>query len=387
MTSWAGRGLSGTGRSTALVAVGVLAHSTLRGRPSALAGFPFLIASTAILIVSQERPNQITLIGAAALGSVLLVGLAQGRLPRWWALLPLTWVWANFHGGWVLAPAVLGLVAVGRILDHGWRDSTARRASLLAVGSLAVGTLNPAGLESTLASIRFSQASDFIQEWTRTIPLKGVGYTAAAMVITIGVAWTRYRVPRSEAVATLALVLFGWTAIRNVAPSVVMLAPLAAHALTSAFPSVGRGREPRWSAVAGVLLVIAFAAVGLAGASARDPLPYEKYPVTLAERIRDLPGQQRVLNDYNVAGFVLHFADPADQVGIDGRSDRYSPEYIEAYVGLDDLRGEWRPLLDELGPTAALLKTESALAQVLVTEFMWTQLDQAGDWTLLVPST
>ena len=370
---------------TALIAVGILALSTLRGRPGALAGFPFMIASTAVIIVSQERPNQVTLIGAAALGSVLVIGLTQGRLPNWWALLPLTWIWANFHGGWVLVPATLGLVLIGRALDHGLHDRTARRALALFVGSLVIGTLTPAGFESTVAALRFSQASDFIQEWTRAIPLKGIGYTSAAMVITVGIAWTRYRVPRSEAFATLMLVLFGWTAVRNVAPSVIILAPLAARALVEAFPGVGRGREPRWSAVIGGLLVLALTITGLATATGTDPLPYDKYPVTLAERIRDLPGPQRVLNDYNVAGFVLHFADPADQVGIDGRSDRYPSDYIEAYVGLDDLRGDWESLLAELDPTSALLKKESPLAQILVAERGWTLVQSEGDWALLTP--
>ena len=96
-----------------------------------------------------------------------------------------------------------------------------------------------------------------------------------------------------------------------------------------------------------------------------------------------MPGPQRVLNDYNVAGFVLYFAKPADQVAIDGRTDRYGAEYIKSYVGLKDLTGGWESLLAELDPTVALLEKDSALAHVLVSEKSWAQIGQDGDWVLL----
>ena len=100
---------------TAAVATIVLVRTTLQERCTALAAPPFLVAvGTLAAVVSQERPQQFTFIGAAVLSGVLVPGFRSGKLPRWWVVAPLTVLWANLHGGWVLVPLILGLVALGR---------------------------------------------------------------------------------------------------------------------------------------------------------------------------------------------------------------------------------------------------------------------------------
>ena len=96
-----------------------------------------------------------------------------------------------------------------------------------------------------------------------------------------------------------------------------------------------------------------------------------------------LPPGQRVLNDYNASGVVLYFAPPGTKVAIDGRSDRYGAQYISSYVKLMALKGDWEGLLQRLAPTSALIRSDSALAHVLVTERGWTQIAAEGDYVLL----
>jgi hypothetical protein len=368
---------------TAAVALAVLASTTIRGRTPALAAFPYLVAGAAVVSVSQERPQQITLIGAAALGGTLLAGM-HGRLPRWWILLALTALWANFHGGWILAPAVLGLIAIGRVLDHGVRDATARRSLGLALGASVAGSISPAGPSGLWSVLRFSEATTVIQEWMPTTPMADLGYLTVAMVVIVGVAWSRPQgIPRSEALATLVLLIFAWSAWRYVAPALLLLAPLVAERLIKSFPAVGARLEPRWSAPAGILVAALMMSAGLVSTVGRDPLPYREYPVLLAQRIADLPRGQRVLNDYNVAGLVLAFGGTDTKVGIDGRADKFGAAYISDYTGAMSLEGEWRRLLTELDPSSALLASESALAQVLTTQEGWTEVSRAGKWVLL----
>ena len=370
---------------TAAIATAILAHGTLKGRSAFLASFPFVIAAAATIASSQERPNQATLIGAAVLGPVLFRALATGRVPRWWLLLPGTWLWANFHGGWILVPGVLILVSIARVLDHGLRDKPARLALALGVASAVAGTLTPAGLESTLAVVRFSAAAELISEWRPTIPMELPGLLTVAMGGLIAIAWAKSPIPRSEVLVTLALFLFSWAAIRNIAPALLVLAPLAAERLCVAFPSVGRDPEPRWSAPVAITVAGALLFAGLATIPGRNHLPTSEFPVSLARQIGDLPGQQRVLNHYNTAGLILFFGDPQDQVGIDGRTDRYGSEYLSDYTGLSDLAGDWESLLSELDPTVALLEADSALTHVLITEQGWQQLGVDGAWVLLSP--
>jgi hypothetical protein len=369
------------------VILAILALTTLRGRPTSRAAWPFLLATWAVWLASEERPQQVTFVGAAILGGVLLRGLVEGRLPRWWVLLPLTLLWANLHGGWALVPVVLLLVAIGRVLDHGLRDRTAQLAAGLSVAALAMGAVSPTGVSNVTAIGRFGDAaSAAISEWQRTEPLSIQGFATVGLMLLVGISWARSgrQIPRSEVLALLLLLLFAWTAWRNVAPASLLMAPLVAHRLSQAFPA-SQARERAWSTRLGIALAATGLLAGLATVWSRDNLPREEYPVALAASIASLPGEQRVLNDYAVGGLILFFSDQSAQVGIDGRTDRYGAEYIDDYLELMDLTGSWEDTLAELAPTAALLRREQPLAHVLVAERGWREVGQEADHVLLVP--
>ena len=373
---------------TAAAALGMLAWSTLRGRPKALAGFPFLLAGALIVFVSQDRPSQFTLIGAAWLGGVLITGLTRQALPRWWVLLGVTVLWANLHGGWVLVPAILVLIALCLIVSEDRTEPGIVPRSLgLAVASVAAGCLTPAGVFGLSATWRFSESAVQIREWAAVQPASRVGWLTIAMLGLLLVGWSSSRLPRAEALAVLALLTFSWLAVRNLAPGLALLAPLTAHRLCQAFPGVGR-REPRWSVPVGLAAAGLLTLAAVVSVIARGPanLPTTTQPVALAQRIAELPAGQRILNDYNTSGVVLYFGGSGTRVAIDGRADRYGSDYIAQYLDLLDLQGEWEPLLNELGPTAALLSQDSPMARYLQTERGWQQLGDAdAGYVLLVP--
>lgn len=370
---------------TAVIAIAVLAWTTLRGRPPILAGFPFVVGVVAISAYSQERTQQISYIGAAALGGVVVAGLTQARLPKWWILLPATILWANIHGAWILLPVSLGMVAVGRFLDHGPADRAARRAVLLACVTLAAGAVSPAAFANVTAVVRISRATDVIQEWQPVTPTDDAGILTLVLWLIVMAAWAGSgRVPRGEMLVTASLFVFSWMAWRNVVVAVLLLVPLVAQRLVTTYPSVGRRPEPKWSAPAGIGFAAVCAVGALAWLPTQEPLPKEDYPFALAAGIAELPPGQRVLNDYNLAGIVLQFGGDTTQVGIDGRTDRYGADYIEAYTGMETLRGDWQGLLNQLDPTSALLEEGSALAHVLQAEKGWRAVDNEVGYVLLV---
>ena len=373
---------------TAAIAIAVLAFTTLKGRPVSLAGFPFLLAAGAVALISQERPQQFTLIGAACLSGVLVRGLGPGLLPRWWIVLPATAIWANLHGGWILVPAILGMTTIGRLLDHGWRDTCGRSAALMSVAALGLGVLTPARVDGITATLRFSRATSNLVEWGSTVPMSAAGFVTVLMLMLIAVAWSRPgKVPRSEVFSVLILLMFAWTAWRNMTPGVVLLAPLIAESLTRAFPQLAHRQEPVWSKRAGVAAAGIMTLAALGSIPGRAHLPTEQNPVELARRIAELEPGQHVLNDYNVAGLVLYFGGEGTRVAIDGRADRYGAEYINSHILLNDLKGNWEQRLKELAPTSALIKTDTALAFYLVTEKGWEVVDVDGEYSLMVAPT
>ena len=305
---------------------------------------PFLISVAAVSIVSQERPQQVTLIGAAALGGVLAAGLVHGRLPRWYVIAPSTAIWANLHGGWVLVPAVLGLLALGRLADVGrLRDPFLLKAITLSGLAAVSGLLTPAGLGGITAARRFSRAADGLAEWGSTQPAYSLGIFTTLMLLLLATGWARSasRVPRSEVLAGLVCLVFAWTAWRNVAPGLALLAPMTAHRLCTSFPTIGR-REPRWSVPVGIGLATLLTVGSIAGLMGREHLPTSTKPVGLAAQIAGMDSGQRVLNNYRLAGLVLYFGGPDTKVAIDGRADRYGAATIRAYLDLMDLKGDWQ---------------------------------------------
>lgn len=369
---------------TAAAVMAVLAYTTVRGRPPILAAFPYAIGVVAVAAYSQERTQQFTYLGAAALGGIIVAGLVKGNLPRWWIVVPATILWANLHGGWILVPAAFGLIALGRWLDHGLRDRVGRDSLGLAVAAVLCGLVSPAGLANVTAVFRISDATDVIQEWAPVTPTSDVGVLSLLLWIVVLVAWSGPgRLPRSEVVTTVALFVFGWMAWRNIVVAMLMLIPLIAHRMVQRFPTMAGRVEPAWSAKVGIGIASAAALFAVLWLPSQEQLPREEWPVELAASVSELPADQRVLNDYNIAGLVLLFGGEGTQVGIDGRTDRYGPDYINDYTGMVNLNGDWQQLLDELAPTSALLEEDAALAHVLVAERQWVQLGEENGFVLL----
>lgn len=371
--------------STAL-AVAILGRYTVASEPVVISGWPFLTATAATIIAADARPQQFTLIGAALMGGVLRRGLVSSLLPRWWVLLPSVWVWANLHGGWVLAPVVLGLIGVRGLLAEGLSSRLLRAAAGRAMAAVAVGAIAPSGLANVTAVFRFADAAGQIREWQKVVLISPGGLLVLVMVGIIVISWLRTApVPFAELLSSTVIVVFALTAYRNIAPALLLLAPLVSHRLMQAFPVAATRKEPRWSTWGGVGMAAALACVAIPLAIANSDSRERELPVELARAIGERGQPERVLNEYNLAGIVLYFGGADARVAIDGRTDFYGAEYIERYLGLLRLEGDFESELDRLSPTIALLRGDGPMAWFLEEHRGWRVVGTDGDWTLLAP--
>ncbi len=376
---------------TATAALGVVGLVTLRGRSVRAGVVPFALAAIALGSTTQERSQQLTYVLAPLVGWWAERLWRHGRLPRWWVVLPLTVVWANYHGGWILLPMMLVAAALARVVERGVRDRVSWQALLLAVGCGLAAMVSPVGPANAFSALTFSRAaSSQIAEWERVALWSDQGWQLGAALLLALLCWVfgRSRPRRGEVLLVVLLVAFGFLAYRNITPTALMLAPLLAGTMARALPEPAP--TPRDHAP---LVTVAWcvAAIGVAVAVAVAFLPdrawHQDRPVALAQRIAEHPGPLRVLNTYNASGPLLWFGGGPEhvQVAIDGRTDRYGAAYIDRY--LDTLlaaRPGWSSELSRLDPDIALLYSNEALTGALV-ERGWRTVERSGPFSLLVP--
>lgn len=373
--------------SSAIVLL-TLAWATLRHRPVRVGVWVFALASAQLAIFAQERSQQLTYILAPIVGLWLQRTWRDGRLPRWWAVLPIVLIWAQFHGGWVVLPFCLGLATIGRLLDHGWRDRVARRSLLLSIACVATAAVSPAGWDTVTSVRRFASSTRAINEWQSASLWAAVSLPIVLMLILTIAAWAKgkQRPAASELLIVLSLFAFGFLAYRNEPTAALILAPLLtgtlARALGEADPApLGTPLRLRRTSLA--ICAVGFA-VCLGVAATQRTVVDPAVPRTLLATIQEVPGQ-RILNTYNISGPLLWFGGPPPHltVGIDGRADRNGADYSTRYFDLIAAKPGWEYLFNELKPTAALLTSGEAISRVLVAQRDWVVVAREGDYLLL----
>ena len=366
----------------------VLAAVTLVRRPARASVWVFAIGALALSLTAQERSQQLTFLLAPLVGWWMERLWREGRLPRWWVALPLVVVWANVHGGWVILPLGLTLAALARLVDHGVRDRAVWGSVLLAAGTLLSACVSPSGLDNVLAAPRFAAAAGRVLEWGAVALRDWSALPLVLLLPLVVVAWARGRArpSRGELVLVLLMLAFAFTAWRNLTPAVLMLAPVVVGILARALGEPDPTVEPQ---PLGRLVLLA-GAVGAAvslGVLALLPQPVvsESVPRELIARIAASSSPQRVLDTYDLSGALLWFGGhpPHVLVAVDGRADRYGADYIASYFTTLAAAPGWESLIDELKPTAALLRTDEALSGVLVAQRGWVEVAREGPYVLL----
>ena len=212
------------------------------------------------------------------------------------------------------------------------------------------------------------------------------GLVLTLLLAALVAAWVRgRRAPWSELLYAAALGAFGYAALRNVAPAVLLLAPLAAHRLGLVWSGTGSavsGVEARRLRLAALSLGVLAAVAAVALVVARDPLDNANTPQTLLDRVAQAPRPVVVLPGYGASGAAVALGGPDVQVTVDGRADLYGREYLQRYLGLLDAEEGWPDTLAELDPDLALLHRSGPLAQQLVSRG-WRTLGVEGRWVLL----
>jgi hypothetical protein len=314
-----------------------------------------------------ERP---LLFGLVALCLVLLAG--EGRLdPRW--LVPTMWLWVNTHGSFPLGLVALGLLAIGRWLDHEAAHVEWRALRWAALGTL-IGGINPLGPRLLVFPIELLRRQDVLSnviEWQAPRFIH-VGQRAFLLVLVLAIVAL---VRRPSWRAGLPLVVFTVASLlgaRNVVIASIVFVPGLARGLAGIGTVSGDERRSIFRPVAGALVVVGVLATVVA---CKGPVySFNGYPVaavTWAEREGLLaPGSRVVSRDY-VGNYIEARYGTAVKVFIDDRYDMFPASVVDDSVILNEGTAGWDEVLDRWHASAVVWPAHEALAQLLATSPHW----------------
>lgn len=378
------RGVSVINAACLLALLALLAYQAFRRTT------PYRAAGITVLAVLgtyggwAARPQLASFLLLVPAASLLRRGIRTGRIP--WSLMPMTWLWANLHGLWVLGVGMVLAVATGLLLEHRRSGVTrATRYGLLAVGMLAAAAVTPNGPRILAAPLEVSSVGKYVSEWgpTPLLSIYGLGFFGLLVVYLVAVARRNDPIQWTELMPVLFAAVLGLRYIRTVAPATVILVPYVAATLASR-PQHPPRRLDRISVTALIGTVCAGVAGAIMVARTTPPLP-ENAPVAATAAINGLTGPQRVLNEYGTGGWVL-WAAPESHPLIDGRAELYGNGYIGAYLDALAMRGpNWLSFLGHQHPTVALLHRDVPAATGLQREAKWRPIYEDRTWIVLMP--
>ncbi|MEO7979361.1 MAG: hypothetical protein ABI807_00430, partial [Sporichthyaceae bacterium] len=347
--------------AVAAVLFALLARYLHRQLPAPLAAGVLAVLCVPIFIDIQDRPQTVSFVFAALLLPSISAWVARGDLPSLLSTSLFTWAWANVHGLWIVVP---GLLLVALISSP--RDVVMVRAtSLRLVVALVSACLTPVGPRLLLIPFALRDSTAVIVEWRPTalfMPFS-IGFAACLVVVVVSWAKRASRIPNRLLLLTLCISVFGLMAYRNVTVSTILLLPSVVEATRTLFPGdVSRLQMPRAAvAIVGTLLL-------LVGASAylREDVVKERYPTRIAQDLAGMDGRVRVLNDYNISGYLREFGGDHVRLAIDGRADRYGDSVIDRYSVMTDGALGWFRTFSSYHADVVVIDRRAALRELLL---------------------
>jgi hypothetical protein len=342
------------------------------------------------------RPQIVTYLCLALFWGILRA-YRDGRADHL-AWLPLiTVVWANFHGGFMVGPALIALVLAGELVDRLLRPAPAGAAPLrlgrlagIAVATLLATLATPFHYRAVLfpfqvLSDTFAQA--FIIEWASPAFQHGqIRIVEALLLLTLAVFVLAPRWPRtSDVLALAAFVHFGLQAVRNVPLLLIILLPILARALHEVVTERGpvliarSGVNARRVGIVAAALALTvsmwwmYPARGIRSAMPRLGVS-DVFPAGAVGFLKQARPPGPLFNDYGWGGYLIWRLYPDYQVSIDGRAAVYGPRRFAEHIEVADVHPRWRQTLDRQGARLAVLQAKSTLAIVLRASPDWQVL-------------
>lgn len=291
--------------------------------------------------------------------------------------IPVVALWANVHASALLAPVLVGAWSVGTLIeDRSWTPRVERNFVLTA-GTLFAVFLTPLlwNLPVYAVGLTSSTIREAISEWQPTdimypaffaglLPLLGL-----CMYFGIAAPRERWRDGMLFAIACV----MGFMAVRHMPIAALVIAPMAAQRLSSAFTAHSRINlvlEERFSENM-IFSATALAIVVITVSLAHVPqITGVTLPKTAVATLARLPGTHNLYcEDFGWCSLALE--KPNLRTFLDGRCDPFPPKVWRDYLAVERVNPQWMRVLDRYNADSVLVKKGHALAQALSLRTDW----------------
>jgi hypothetical protein len=369
-------------RGAAVVAIALLVYWSARRRQAG-PWASVAVAVVATLLINpfvSERP----LLVGFLLFPVLLAAGQNYRSGSKWALAAAAGsmvLWSNLHGSFLTGVAVIGLYALGWMLE----DRRWRRPLILGFTVAGAALVNPYFVSAYTHALTIRDASVNIEEWQPLSTTDPRGVLLLAFMAAAAWALTRLKAWRSYS-ASLPLVFLAAGTIGVVRTGgffVLAAAPVVAAAL-SALATV---RLRSWARPRRGPITIGFVVAGLLMAGQQFgnlSNAGSLGPRFSTELVAAVPAGCRLFNEYDLGGFVIDQRWPAVLVSQDGRNDMYGRARIE-------LQEAWTlssdsTVLDPSGVDCVLADLDRPITAALQDDSRWAEVTRSQYTVLMVKS-
>jgi hypothetical protein len=360
--------------------------------------FGILLGACTVLPNLGVRPRMFSLL-FASIFLALLTDYAQNARGRaiWW-LVPLTPLWVNLHGGYIIGLALIGLTLVGIVLD-GWSEGTKvstlwprlRTVGVVLLGSVATVALNPYGIRMYLLPLEvlrtpvFREAVvDFISPNFHQSEM--VPFVLLALITISALALSPKKVKPSQLLFFLAIFYSSLQTQRNIMIFPLVAVPLFTEYFQSWLDSTSLGKvftpskaalvtEQRKVALSVLLLLplVAFAIQLKRVVYVPPKQETSDVPIKAVEYMKQHQITGNTITVPNIWGGYLIWALPTNRVYIDGRN-AYPLDFVEEYLKFTEGYQDWRAPFNKYGVRNAIVSKSSVMAH---------ELSEASDWQKL----
>ena len=353
------------------------------------------IAALGSLHTWGARPQMFSLALTGLLGR-LMVDAWQGRERRLWWAVPLVLIWANLHGGYIFAIALLGAFAVGATIDRVFASrrtgpgthatpNLERNAWIVTALAAAASLVNPNGLRGFLYPFSYlgdNASTRYVGEWFAPKFSNPQYWPFALLLVLVFGALVRNRrdVPTYQLIGALAFAFLGLQSVRNIGQFGILAVAVIAVGLGRRAAGTTEGtdvvRTPH-TITHGALAVAAVAAWAVMSgpnlsANANVMRQSKDFPIASVVWIRaHTQPSQRIFNDYAWGGYLTLFA-PDVPVFVDGRPDMYGDAFMDRFISTWRLRNGWEQRLRADGVTRVLARGDAPIAKALAATPGWT---------------